>query len=135
MRVLNIFMVTCPHCNKHRLKYGERFFLSAYYPNQCPECSGLYRPSYISIFFVLSLSFAPFILMLHYLKLNYPEWAYYVWLIPWHFFVWGICIRPKKHRKVYLPKSRVLGYMIYLLLPILGLILFFSVLGLFRVGF
>ena len=122
---LNISMPVCPHCKIYRLSFKDAFYLSPHSPGICPECEKPYLGTYFSLFIRVGLSIFIPVFSNSYFNLSLSTENIAFLTMPSYLLSCGIealITLPKKHKFVdrewFLPKSRLVGYTIYLITPV-----------------
>ena len=125
-KTLNIPMTSCPHC-KNRLKFIDILGMDNWSPTVCSNCNRLCMATDSSLIFWF-VSFIALISVLLFWVSVYTEinkvMTIGIALVIWPL-TFPVMVRAKKfkQRKYWLPKSRLLGYFIYLVVPITVIVL------------
>lgn len=123
--------LSCPICGNYILSYKEKMTLAPL-PNQfslptvkCKSCGELLCSTFLSRLILVSLTFGVILKIGFYFddpKLSGFQFSVMFLSVGslFYFGIWQFIVRLKKWRppEEYLPKSRLVGYSLYLILPI-----------------
>ncbi len=139
----------CPTCKKSEFSYRAvrslHPFVAEFQPTsiQCPSCGDVSRITTKSrmaaAFLVLAFTIAPPAVML-WLQANASGWLFvisgFAGLAFYYFAIWPFIVRlkPWSEWQYWLPKSRLVAYSVYLLLPVGTLVLMVYLAAKFELG-
>ena len=138
----------CPHCHRSEFSYRALLLVHPYRGEfspakiVCPSCSTRLRVTTLSriaaaLLFVLPL-FALVALSAQRADLTHSQVALVVasWFALYYLVLWPITVRLKKWTpyQYWLPKSRLVGYTVYLLTPIAVMVLLLYLAAYFKLG-
>lgn len=135
--MLNLNMTTCPHCKK-KMKLLDVLGMDNWRPTACSYCNKLCMAtdSSLGLWFVCFLiTIGAFIFSVSQIVEITKLMAGVAALIAWPITFPSI-VKAKKYeiREYWLPKNRLLGYFVYLIVPVLVVVLAIAIAIHFKVG-
>ncbi len=135
--VLNVPMTSCPHCNK-KMKMLDVLGMDNWRPSACGYCNKLCMATDGS----LVLWLVVFLIIMGAVIFTASEvveinkvFAGFVGLAVW-LLTFPVIVKAKKYhqRQYWLPKNRLFGYFVYLVVPVCVIVLALTVAVHFKVG-
>lgn len=128
-------MIHCPHC-QGRLTFVDRLAIRAGSQSPCRYCDQRYTATNTSFSIWLIVWLGSSFLFLKFFSAFIDKPIFIGLFMIFWFATYPVFLRvkPYKKKEIWLPKSRIIGYLVYLLLPV---IVFFSLLLLaahFKIG-
>ncbi len=137
MAALNVPMTSCPHCNR-KMEMLDVLGMDNWRPTVCGYCNKLCMATDRSLVFW----FAVFTISMGAVVFTVPEvveinkmFAGFIALVVWPI-TFPVIVKAKKYhqRQYWLPKNRLLGYFVYLVIPVGVIVLALALAIHFEVG-